>query len=132
MEWPFLLILKRSRNNLNQVREFRQLNSAEDQEFPLVHFYDMRAALKRIRLKNTYMDEQEFFDLLRSLQTIARIVQFLSKRANDENFLYPTLHDLTRDILTFPEVIKEIERTLDRYGHVKDWLRRDSLRFGRK
>ena len=105
---------------LNQVREFRQLNSAEDQEFPLAHFYDMRAALKRIRLKNTYMDEQEFFDLLRSLQTIARIVQFLSKRANDENFLYPTLHDLTRDILTFPEVIKEIERTLDRYGHVKD------------
>lgn len=105
---------------LKRVTEFRFLQQNDEQEFPLMYFFDVRPSVKRIRLKNTYMTEQEFFDLLRSLQTIEAIKQYLSKCGADEKLLYPTLHALTQDIQSFPALIQQIGNTLDRHGHVKD------------
>ena len=43
-------------------------------------FFDVRPSLKRIRVEGMYMDEQELFDLRRSLETIRDIVRFCGKR----------------------------------------------------
>lgn len=47
-------------------------------------FFDVRPSLKRIRVEGMYLDEQELFDLRRSLETIRDIIHFLTLTSNDE------------------------------------------------
>ena len=104
---------------LLQTREFRRLQEESD-DFPIQYFFDMRASIKRIRLEGTHLEENEIFDLRRSLETIAAIVRFLNRGTDDGEFDYPTLHKLTDGVLTFPEILRRIEQILDKYGKVKD------------
>lgn len=104
---------------LRQTREFRRMQEEAD-DFPLQFFFDMRASIKRIRIEGTHLEENEIFDLRRSLETIAGIVRFLNRSDDDGNYDYPTLHSLTEDVLTFPELIRRIDQILDKYGKIKD------------
>ena len=104
---------------LRQTREFRRLQEESD-DFPLQYFFDMRASIKRIRLEGTHLEENEIFDLRRSLETIAGIVRFLNRGTDEGEYDYPTLHKLTEGVLTFPEILRRIDQILDKYGKVKD------------
>ena len=104
---------------LRQTREFRRLQEESD-DFPLQFFFDMRESVKRIRLEGTHLEENEIFDLRRSLETIAAIVRFLDRGSDEGVFDYPTLHELTEGVLTFPEILRRIDQILDKYGKVKD------------
>ncbi len=104
---------------LSQTREFRSLQ-AEAEDFPLQYFFDMRSALKRIRLEGTHLEENEMFDLRRSLETIGAIVAYLNRGTEEGVYDYPALHDLTDGVLTFPDLVKRIDQILDKFGHVKD------------
>ena len=104
---------------LRQTREFRRLQEESD-DFPLQFFFDMRESVKRIRLEGTHLEENEIFDLRRSLETIAAIVRFLDRGSDDGVYDYPTLHELTEGVLTFPEILRRIDQILDKYGKVKD------------
>ena len=104
---------------LRQTREFRRMQEEAD-DFPLQFFFDMRASIKRIRIEGTHLEENEIFDLRRSLETIAGIVRFLNRSDDEGNFDYPTLHILTEDVLTFPDLIRRIDQILDKYGKIKD------------
>lgn len=104
---------------LRQTREFRRLQEESD-DFPLQFFFDMRESVKRIRLDGTHLDENEIFDLRRSLETIAAIVRFLDRGSDEGVYDYPTLHELTEGVLTFPEILRRIDQILDKYGKVKD------------
>ena len=104
---------------LRQTREFRRLQEERD-DFPLQFFFDMRESVKRIRLEGTHLEENEIFDLRRSLETIAAIVRFLDRGSDEGVYDYPTLHELTDGVLTFPEILRRIDQILDKYGKVKD------------
>lgn len=104
---------------LKQTREFRRMQEETD-DFPLQYFFDMRASIKRIRIEGTHLEENEIFDLRRSLETIAGIVKFLNRSDDDGNYDYPTLHALTENVLTFPDLIRRIDQILDKYGKIKD------------
>ena len=106
------------REQLQQVDEFRRLMEKSD-DFPLQFFFDVRESLVRIRLVGTHLEEQEVFDLRRSLETIHKIVGYLRK-GEDEDFLYPALKRLTENVVTFPAVIRRIDSILDKFGRVKD------------
>ena len=101
---------------LSRVREFRRLTAAGD-DFPLQHFFDVRAAVGRLRLEGTHMETEEMFDLRRSLATIAAIVTFLS---GDNADLYPALHRLTDGISVFPDIIRRIDDIIDKFGNIRD------------
>ena len=104
---------------LRQTHEFRRLQEEAD-EFPLQYFYDMRASIKRVRLEGTHLEENELFDLRRSLETIGGIVRFLSRGSDEGVYDFPTLHDLTEGVLTFPDLLRRIDQILDKYGKIKD------------
>lgn len=79
--------------------------------------------IARIRLENTHLEENELFDLRRSLETITQIVNFLNKNGGDEEnpeYPYPALHRLAEDVLTFPAMIRRIDSILDKFGKIKD------------
>ena len=110
---------------LQQLREFRRLKETTD-DFPMQYFFDVRQSVARIRLVNTHLEENEVFDLRRSLETISNIVVYLNR---DENagregtlpaYRYPALQRLTTDIMTFPAMIRRIDSILDKYGKIKD------------
>ena len=110
---------------LTQVREFRRLQEEKD-DFPMQYFFDVREAVSRIRLENTHLEEDEVWDLRRSLETIANIVGYLNRTddAEREGFEpsvpYPALHRLTEGVTTFPAMIRRIDSILDKYGKIKD------------
>ena len=62
---------------LLQVREFRLLLQQED-SFPMQFFFDVRESISRIRLEGTHLEENEVWDLRRSLETISNIVKYLN------------------------------------------------------
>ena len=104
----------------SQTREFRRLLSEHD-DFPMTYFFDVREAVKRIKPENTHMEEEELFDLMRSLSTIDAIVSAIKKYSiEDQTQKYPALLRLTDDIIPFPQIVRRIGVILDKAGHIKD------------
>ncbi len=110
---------------LKQVKEFR-LVQQEAGDFPLHGFFDVRESLVRIRLEGTYLEENEVFDLRRSLDAIRQIVQYLNRTDGVEPgdtmpvYPYPALHRMTEGVVTFPLIIQRIDGMLDKYGKIRD------------
>lgn len=122
------------RELLEQAREFMRILEEED-DFPDEHFFDVRPALKRIRVEGTYLEEAEMFDLKRSLDTLEAIVTFLHRGEDDDEPAaspeetdgapespgrYPALKRLTQEVAVFPTLSRRIDAILDKYGKVKD------------
>ena len=113
---------------MEQIREFRRMKTATDKP-ELNFFFDVRESVARIRLENTHLEEEELWDLRRSLETIGKIVDFLNKdeggstssfNPQPSTFAYPALHRLAEDVLTFPAMIRRIDSILDKFGKIKD------------
>ncbi|MBQ8502198.1 MAG: Smr/MutS family protein [Bacteroides sp.] len=109
---------------LEQTTEFVRILQEED-KFPAQYFFDVRPSLQRIRIEGMYLDEQELFDLRRSLETIRDIVRFLTKNnleqnGTEESSPYPRLRRLAEDIDVFPQQIQKINNILSPYGKIKD------------
>ena len=107
---------------LEEVTEFIRIIQEED-EFPDQYFFDVRPSLKRIRVEGMYLEEQELFDLRRSLETIRDIVRFLQRSSEEDEeesaSPYPYLHELAGDIIVFPQLISRINNILDKFGKIK-------------
>ena len=122
---------------MEQTIEFIRILQ-EENDFPDQYFFDVRPSLKRIRVEGLYMDEQEVFDLRRSLETIRNIVRFLQHTENPEEedgktgSPYPNLRELAGDILVFPQIITHINNILDKFGKVKDNASPELLRIRRE
>ena len=124
--------------HLEETTEFVRILQ-EDDSFPDQYFFDIRSSLKRIRVEGLYLDEQELFDLKRSLSTIRDIVSFLLKGEDDTSSdgkelhtPYPYLTALAGDIPTFPQLINRIDAILDKYGKIKDQASPELLRIRRE
>ncbi len=103
-------------NEVNQTAEFVRITQEED-EFPINAYFDVRESLHKIRVEGTFLDERELFDLRRSMETIGLIVRFFQQK-EEEQYYY--LKQLAGEIFTFPDLIKQIDRILDKFGRIKD------------
>lgn len=119
---------------LMQIKDFRRMKE-EHEDLPLQYFYDMRESIARMRLEGTHMEEDELFNLRRSLDTIDKLVRLVRESSDGEENdasspspkealgygkLYPALYRLADGIATFPEIVRLIDRTIDKYGKVRD------------
>ena len=123
---------------LEQTTEFVRIIQ-EENGFPDQYFFDVRMSLKRIRVEGLYLDEQEVFDLRRSLETIRDIVRFLQQTDKEEDNVqenektpYPALRELAGDIIVFPQIISRINALLDKFGKIKDNASAELLRIRRE
>ena len=119
------------KEQLNQVTEFVRIIQEED-GFPDQFFFDVRPSLKRVRIEGMYLDEQELFDLRRSLETIKEIVRFLNREEEESQSPYPSLKQLAGDIAVFPQLIGKIDNILNKYGKIKDNASAELLRIRRE
>ena len=142
-QMKFLTDLHLLRELQEQTREFLRIQEGEE-DFPEQDFYDVRPAIKRIRIEGTYLDETELFDLKRSLCTIINIVRFLNKDTeedkgteenrpgDDASVPYPALRRLTQGVSVYPQLVRRIESILDKYGKIKDSASAELLRIRRE
>ncbi len=104
-------------SRLTQTEEFVAILQGED-EFPSNHFFDIRPALRAIRIEGTWMDESTLFDLNRSLKTIHSIVKFFG--TEEEPSPYTELRKLASEVMPFPQLTTQIDSILDKFGRVRD------------
>ena len=90
-----------------------------DNEFPSDSFFDVKPILRRIRIEGTFIEVKELHDLRRSLDTIRRVVAFFHNN-NDEASPYPYLAEQAQGVTTYPRLIADIDRIIDKNGTVKD------------
>jgi DNA mismatch repair protein MutS2 len=104
---------------LYQTKEFARIVQAED-HFPVSYFFDVRNALKKIRIEGTYLLEKELFDMRRSLETINEILRFFQVQRETGHSPYPYLLALADGVPDFPQLIKQMDAILDKFGKIKD------------
>ena len=130
-EMAFMSSSTEINTQLARIREFRRIGESQE-EFPLGSFFDVRHAVARLRLEGTHLEEEELFDLRRSMGTVADIVGFLNRCDEPEEaeqddgwkhepvYPYPALHELADGVATFPVILQRIDQVLDKFGHVRD------------
>jgi DNA mismatch repair protein MutS2 len=114
----------------DQTRELKAVLE-ENPDFPLGNIFDMRECLKRARIANTHLEEEEFFNLRRSLDTINKIVRILHPD-DIENAVGKALFMLSDGIATFPNLIQRIDQVIDKFGHMRDNASPELLRLRRE
>ena len=111
-----------------QIRDMRRLMQAVEKP-EMNYFFDVRKSVARLRMENTHIEEEELWDLRRSLETISKLVEFLNRNdgstdsQNDgptHNYDYPALQRMAEDVQTFPAIIRRIDSILDKFGKIKD------------
>lgn len=127
----FMDDMKAINTQLARVREFRKLQE-EAEDFPISYFFDVRQSVARLRLEGTHLEEDELFDLRRSMGTICDIVAYLNRCDEDEASIsqdgwkhepvypYPALHELADGVMTYPQILQRIDQILDKFGKIRD------------
>lgn len=140
----FMDNVKAINTQLSRVREFRRLQE-EEENFPLNYFFDVRQSVARLRLEGTHMEEDELFDLRRSLGTVNDIVTYLNRTdedaavaATDDGwrkdpvYPYPALHELAEGVVRFPQILQRIDQILDKFGKIRDTASPELLNIRRE
>ena len=140
----FMDNVKAINTQLSRVREFRRLQE-EEENFPLNYFFDVRQSVARLRLEGTHMEEDELFDLRRSLGTVNDIVTYLNRTdedaavaATDDGwrkdpvYPYPALHELAEGVVTFPQILQRIDQIFDKFGKIRDTASPELLNIRRE
>ncbi len=88
-----------------------------EREFPDSEYADIDQIVAKIRVEGAFLDTFEVVTLRKALSSIGELVDFIRRRGEES---YPTLYDRTRDVSSFPEIVREIDNLIDRFGEVKD------------
>jgi DNA mismatch repair protein MutS2 len=101
---------------LNQTNEFVKI-LVNEEDFPIDSYFDIHESLSKIATEGTFIEVQELFKLRCSLHTIGLIVTFFNQK-EECDFFY--LKNLSKEIDTFPAIVKSIDHILDKFGEIKD------------
>ncbi|MCM1032239.1 MAG: Smr/MutS family protein [Odoribacter sp.] len=105
---------------LGQVAEFVTILSGED-SFPAAVIRDVTGRLKTIRPEGTYLTAAELVDLGATIESMAAISHYFeSHRSSDGTSALPLLDELALRLDPYPSLSREINRTVDRWGEIKD------------
>ncbi len=101
---------------IHQVNEFKAICLNRD-DFPADNYIDVTQYLKKAKVQGVYLEQNELFDLRRSLLTIKAILNFFK---NDDENKYPYLKILTKDINIYPYIIDSIDKIINNHGKIKN------------
>lgn len=88
--------------------------------FPRGAIHDMRESIARIRIAGLFLDEAELDDLRKTLSFAADLEAFFASLDNTKYALLRELPNNQNNPSTLNNIVKEIDRILDRYGKLAD------------
>lgn len=101
---------------LAQTHEMSQLLSAAD-VIPNSHFYDMGLSFRKAEIENSWLEEEEWFQLRQMIEVALSISRHI---AVAESEAYPELKALLSLVQIEKGVINRIDHTIDDKGRVRD------------
>ncbi|MBP1670138.1 MAG: methionine transporter substrate-binding protein, partial [Bacteroidetes bacterium] len=104
------------RLNLALTSEFSLICRFED-NFPVSHYIDITASLKKARVEGTWLTEEEVFNMQRSLEAVKSVIRFFR---NAEEVKYPNLKKLAGIIPYYNYIDERIASILSKFGKIKD------------
>ena len=108
------------RQKLQESQELETILE-ETVELPEMAFYDLRPSIQRIRLEGAHIEEDDLGRLKKSLDTLHSWLRIIRVTADGgEEHSYPALNQLSMGVFTFIAVAGAIDKTLDKYGKIKD------------
>lgn len=87
-------------------------------ELPIGRVADLRSALASVRIDGTFLPADDLRKLRDTLEAISAIGRFF--RREEPARLYPRLAAKAAPLTEFPEIVRAIDRVIDRYGNVLD------------
>ena len=100
--------------------EMRMAQSDPMLTFPRGAIHDMRESIARIRIAGLFLDEAELDDLRKTLSFAADLEAFFASLDNTKYALLRELPNNQNNPSTLNNIVKEIDRILDRYGKLAD------------
>lgn len=90
-------------------------------DIPGATVYDVVPYLNEIKAVGSFMSADRLRDLGRMLASISEVRSFFSRATDDgDRPLYPELKREFEGLVSFPNIEKEIERCINKFGEVKD------------
>ena len=99
---------------LIQANEFKQLLQSGDY-FPADHFIDLKSILGRVKVEGSYLQEEDFHQIILSLNTVFACIDFFKIRTG----IYPELEKLVANVPIDRGIVKSIEQIIDNKGNVR-------------
>ena len=101
--------------SLNQTFEFVGIIES-GALFPNSNYIDISPYLKKAAVENTFLTEEEFFDLVLVLKTLNRCLDFFKENRE----VYPELNALTHPVYFNEDLLWSLDRVFDERGKLKD------------
>lgn len=105
---------------LIQANEFKQLLQSGDY-FPADHFIDLKSMLARVKVEGSYLQEENFHQIVLSLNTVFACIDFFKIRTG----IYPELEKLVANVPIDRNIVKSIEQIIDNKGNVRPTASRE-------
>ena len=118
---------------IKQTIEF--VNILKINDFPDLNFFDLRSAIKHIRIEDTFLPTYELFQLYKTLATLNLVIKYLNsvdESSKVVKFKYPNLQLLTDGKDSFQNIYKCISSILNEFGDIKDNASPDLSRIRRE
>lgn len=115
-------------NRLRPQRHFDQINRflqqthelasllMNDAPIPVDHLYPLWPLAQKAKVEGGFLDEEDFFQLLRSVNTVFALIRYFQARRGD----YPHLEILVDNITEERLITREIAAVIDAKGTLKD------------
>jgi len=107
---------------LNQANEFKNILE-NDTALPIHHFFDIKSLANKARIEGAFLTEEEFYQVLASLNTVFAVIAYFSEREG----LYPNLEALFEHLPIEKAILKKIDAIIDQKGKVRPNASRDLL-----
>lgn len=89
---------------------------------PLSNIHDILPYLTEIKSEGSYMSSERLLKLMNMLIMMNELADFFQKSRESESGItpYPNLDSEFAQMMLFPHLVKEIDRSINKYGEVKD------------
>ncbi len=103
---------------LEATAEMADLVNAAADDLPLGRVADIRRELEAVRIEGTFLPADELSAVRNTLEAFGAIARFVAKSTADG--VYPRLCAVASPIGDFPDLVRQIDKIVDRYGNVLD------------
>ena len=103
--------------SLTQIEEMMTLLNETGEGLPLGSLADLRPAFARTQADGTFLDVKDVVDLRLNVSTLRAVTSYLRARDGER---FPALIKMTESVELFPNIEREIDRIINKYGEVKD------------
>lgn len=107
---------------LQRTHEMKQL-SERGEDFPDISFNQLSSWLPSLRIEGSYASPEEFMRLRQSLASFENVKVFFTRREGigaENPYLFPHLAELFSGLQLFPDLLRAIDRIIDKTSNVKD------------